>query len=1036
RVGIEATVGRCDDGNTNPNDGCSATCTVEPGWNCSTGAPSTCNTICGDSLIRGGETCDDGNTTSGDGCSNICANEIGWSCNGGEPTLCSAVCGDSRIVGPETCDDGNSNANDGCSSTCMTEIGWTCNGQPSVCYTTCGDGHRRGAEVCDDGNIMAGDGCATNCMSIELGWTCVGTDPTTCTTTCGDGHRRGTEVCDDGNIVGGDGCAANCLSTEIGWTCVGTDPTTCTTTCGDGHRRGTEVCDDGNVSGGDGCAANCMSVESGWTCVGLDPTTCSPFCGDGQLVGAELNVGRCDDGNTNNGDGCSSACNIEAGYSCSGVPSTCAPTCGDGVRVGVELNVGRCDDGDTDPLDGCDANCNIETGWTCAAGNPSVCSPFCGDGLRVGVELNAGRCDDGNTTSLDGCSNTCTVEAYWTCVGTPSSCTTPCGDGHVRGSEECDDSPPAENGDGCDSSCTIETGWLCVGTDPTVCSEECGDGLRVGVELTAGHCDDDNIANSDGCSSTCEVEFGYACVGTPSVCDEACGDLNVVGAEVCDGVNLDGYTSCIDLGFVNAGTLACLPDCSDYDTSGCLPVCNNGIVEPGEACDDGGNASGDGCSSACALETGWTCSGNPSVCNAVCGDNIVIPSEEQCDGTNLNGVDCTDYDYFTTTGLACLGTCLGFNTSGCSASCGNIVEPGESCDDGNTTATDGCSATCAIEANWNCTAPLGATSVCTCQNNDACPIGRRCISGSCTGINGDNCAAPFGAVAVSTGHDENYDNTHLATTITTYSYGSTIAVNGPDMFFSISVPNGSYLVVEVDPTFDASIALLSSCPASGTVAPIKFSDRNGDGEMEHLHHQSTANGTYYIVVQGMTALDEGTFNLRVYQGSLSGFNDGKNVVINEMMVNPTGADGYKEWVELYNFETQNYNLKNHKLDLNGTVYVVGEDTILRGSSYIVLGGSNESALNGGLDVVVWGWGAQDRIPDTAGYVALLQSDDDICDRIIYDATYPIQEGKSLSLDPDFKSKTGNNSATNFCAGNSDGTPPVMTPWFANDQCIP
>ncbi len=49
----------CDDGNTVPNDGCSATCQIE--------LP-----VCGNGVVEGAEECDDGNTTSGDGCSSAC----------------------------------------------------------------------------------------------------------------------------------------------------------------------------------------------------------------------------------------------------------------------------------------------------------------------------------------------------------------------------------------------------------------------------------------------------------------------------------------------------------------------------------------------------------------------------------------------------------------------------------------------------------------------------------------------------------------------------------------------------------------------------------------------------------------------------------------------------------------------------------------------------------------------------------------------------------------------------------------------------
>ena len=67
----------CDDGNTTAGDGCSTTCTVEAGWQC-TGSPSTCTAICGDGLVRDGEACDDGNSTAGDGCSAACTVESGY----------------------------------------------------------------------------------------------------------------------------------------------------------------------------------------------------------------------------------------------------------------------------------------------------------------------------------------------------------------------------------------------------------------------------------------------------------------------------------------------------------------------------------------------------------------------------------------------------------------------------------------------------------------------------------------------------------------------------------------------------------------------------------------------------------------------------------------------------------------------------------------------------------------------------------------------------------------------------------------------
>jgi cysteine-rich repeat protein len=57
------------------------------------------------------------------------------------------------------------------------------------------------------------------------------------------------------------------------------------------------------------------------------------------------------------------------------------------------------------------------------------------------------------------------------------------------------------------------------------------------------------------------------------------------------------------------------------------PVCGNGVVEPGEQCDDGGTMAGNGCGATCQVELGYTCTGAPSVCSTVlpgCMDQFVV----------------------------------------------------------------------------------------------------------------------------------------------------------------------------------------------------------------------------------------------------------------------------------------------------------------------------------------------------------------------------------------------------------------------------
>ena len=54
---------------------------------------------------------------------------------------------------------------------------------------------------------------------------------------------------------------------------------------------------------------------------------------------------------------------------------------------------------------------------------------------------------------------------------------------------------------------------------------------------------------------------------------------------------------------------------NNVTTNKCSTKCGDGIpVSATEACDDGNLINYDGCSSSCAIESAFTCSGAPSVC--------------------------------------------------------------------------------------------------------------------------------------------------------------------------------------------------------------------------------------------------------------------------------------------------------------------------------------------------------------------------------------------------------------------------------------
>ena len=100
--------------------------------------------------------------------------------------------------------------------------------------------------------------------------------------------------------------------------------------CGNSNVELSEECDDGNLDEGDGCSLLCER-EAGWSCTSayVQPTTCESVCGDGYVRGDE----ECDDGNLLAEDGCASDCVPEEGFLCEDEPSVCLSPMGDCEKV-------------------------------------------------------------------------------------------------------------------------------------------------------------------------------------------------------------------------------------------------------------------------------------------------------------------------------------------------------------------------------------------------------------------------------------------------------------------------------------------------------------------------------------------------------------------------------------------------------------------------------------------------------------------------------------------------------------------------------
>lgn len=127
---------------------------------------------------------------------------------------------------------------------------------------------------------------------------------------CGNGNREGTEQCDDGNTVNTDACSNTCTTNSAG-------------ACGTQNNNsvydqssGTALVASTSGLCASGAVASFLYSPSQnrwtWSCAGSNngaSPSCQAnrtYCGNGTIESTE----QCDDGNTNNNDGCNTSCRI------------------------------------------------------------------------------------------------------------------------------------------------------------------------------------------------------------------------------------------------------------------------------------------------------------------------------------------------------------------------------------------------------------------------------------------------------------------------------------------------------------------------------------------------------------------------------------------------------------------------------------------------------------------------------------------------------------------------------------------------------
>ena len=701
---IVRTTTACEDGTECSDEGevaeCVATCTDDPA--CAEGAEGSCDgttlgicemgesgclelatTDCAE-LVEGG-TCDGVELlclTPGDPCEGVDPADLcdpgdlgAGSCDADIFSLCTTNIFGCAVLERTDCAEaeGGFCTIDGCD---VVEAGACDDIDPAdLC-------EEEGALTCDEANVI-------ECQRADAG----------CLVLVDTGACEGGDVCEEGFCV--DPCA-DVEVCEVELSCDGADLVTCEVVEGCLVESARELCEAGCDDSGEtpectpfdpcvdlacelgdlpfcdldefftcvsdeelGCdryvPENCREEDPTFTCVddgfviacSVDP------CGDGVFDGF---VGEeCDDGNGDDGDGCSSICALEDGFICDTVEGTsvCEPViCGDEIVDGDE----QCDDGNTDDEDGCSSTCTVEEGYECT-GEPSVCLvPECGDGVRNGTE----SCDDGNTTDEDGCSSECWIEVSGE-AGAIATITAALDGSEAQYARQSSDCTGDDTADHYFDAFTVVN----IGPDP------------IEISLLSAW-------RGDGYIHVFTPDFDPA--DPRATCVVGDDDFGGTSASFIESVVLDGDSTYV----IVASTFAPALTIGEYSLTLTTVGCGDGAVGEIEDCDDGNTDGGDGCSPMCAVEPGFDCDDEPSYCFevGVCGGGSVDEGEDCDDGNTDDGDGCSPM-CAVEPGFICSGE---FPSVCVPAVCGDgIITPGESCDDGNTTDGDGCSATCAAE---------------------------------------------------------------------------------------------------------------------------------------------------------------------------------------------------------------------------------------------------------------------------------------------------------------------------------------------------
>ena len=243
------------------------------GTNHQTNCLVTGNAVCGDGnrAIGGAEECDDGNTNANDGCSATCTIECGYVCSEDSNGLssCTAKCGDNTVDHSfyEECDSSTACCT---SATCKLADNAHCDGG-QCCTSGCGYKHSRDAcTTVTSGPSSSSDGycgVAGECVASECRFYGLNSCEKPLTSTCIEHCQNGATCINlyaassgaHGHLEAGTPCIIADSSSGL---CDGSGTCVTTATCGNGVVEAGEECDDTSIC----CDDTTCKLASGAVC--------------------------------------------------------------------------------------------------------------------------------------------------------------------------------------------------------------------------------------------------------------------------------------------------------------------------------------------------------------------------------------------------------------------------------------------------------------------------------------------------------------------------------------------------------------------------------------------------------------------------------------------------------------------------------------------------------------------------------------------------------------------------------------------------